>query len=237
MSAFRLMAGSLWSPGAAFREILEARARPWVPMAIHILFGVMLVAAIISRVDLGELLLAQAAQQGSTMPAEQRETAAEFLNSPVLMLLVAAAPVLFVPLMFFVVAGVYFGMFLIFGSTARYGQYLSLLTYAYTPQILNSCVLMALVFVSRPTSLDPSMLGGVSPAILITVEAGTTTPGPLFAAASSLNLFTLWVLALLVIAFRGLVSRRTSTAAVAVGVVIPWVVYVAYRVGMAAVFG
>jgi hypothetical protein len=92
------------------------------------------------------------------------------------------------------------------------------------------------MFVSQPVSLDPSMLGSVSPAIFITLEPGTATPGPLFVAASSLNLFTLWVLVLLVMAFKGLVSKRTSILSVVAVVLIPWMIYVTSRVGMAAVF-
>ena len=186
---------------------------------------------------MADVLLAQTAQQGNSIPEDQQEAVTALFNSPVLAFVIRALPAVFVPLMFLLVAGIYFCLFLIFGSTARYIQYLSLLTFAYTPQILSSCVLIVLVFVSRPTSLDPSMLGGVSPAIFITLEPGSVTPTPLFAAASSLNLFTIWVLVLLVMAFKNLVSKRASILSVIVIVIIPWLFWVGYRVGMAALFG
>lgn len=230
------MVGSIWSPAATFQEIRQESVRPWIPILVHALMAMLVVGTLLSRVDLAEFLLAQASRQGTTLQGQQLEAARTTLSSPIIPIVIASLPVVFVPIMFLVVAGIYFAMFLIFGSTARYGQYLSLLSFAYTPQILNSWVIIALAFVLRPTSLDPSLLGSVSPAILITLAPGTVTPGPLFTAASSLNLFTVWVLILLVIAFRGLVSRRTSTLTVSVGVLIPWLVYVAYRVGMAAIF-
>lgn len=235
MRSIRLMAASIWSPAEAFREILESGVRPWVPVAVHILAGVLLIAVLISRVDLGAMIAAQAAQsQGANMNEEAQEAMSTLFNSPVATALIASTPVLTVPIMFLFVAGIYFGMFLILGSTARYGQYLSLTSFAFTPHILNAFVLVALTFVSRPTSLDPSMLGSVSPAVFMTPEAGQATQGPLYVAAGSLNLFTIWVLVLLVIAFKRVVSRRTSTGAVSVAVLTPWLVYVLARVGFAA---
>ena len=104
MKALQLMAASIWSPAATFAEIRTTNPRPWIPIIIHSLVGMLVAGILVSRIDLAEILLAQAAQQGNTVPEDQQEAVTSLFNSPLFAFAVSALPAIFVPLMFLLVS-------------------------------------------------------------------------------------------------------------------------------------
>jgi hypothetical protein len=135
---------------------------------------------------------------------------------------------------FFIVALVLAGAGAAFGAEAKVPAYLAIYAYAEVPLLLRSGIAVARLFATPDSSLtydDLARIGTVGPALLLPRTAAATA----IAVASSLDLFLLATVALLVVAFRRLpgLSRKTAT-------ILPvalWGCMVLLRLAWAAIFG
>jgi hypothetical protein len=225
----------LWSPGAAFTEIREARARPWIPILVFIVFGLGGTYLLTSRVDMGEALMREIVRspQAGNMSQEQIVQMREGLsNNPLIVGLMYGAS-LFLPLMALLASGLYFGIFLILGSRSAFMEFWSVTTFSFTPMLLSSIAGIGVMFTIPPAALQLGQMNVLSPAVFMD-PSGSAGLG--YTLAQALSLTTLWTLALLIIGYGVLGSGRTSVVVRSVVVLVPWLILVALRALPALIF-
>ena len=235
MRALALMLKTLWSPAAAFREIRDGGAGPWVPMLMFVAFGVASVYLLTSRVDMGEVLTReiQRSPQAGNMSQEQLAEMREGLsNSPWVIVPMYALSSLSV-VATFVTALVYYLIFLVLGSRSRFLAFWSVTVFAFTPTLVASVAGIGVMYTIPPSAFSLGQMNVLSAAVFMDPAAEA---GALYALAQAVSVTTIWILALLTIGYGVLLSKPIDPAARAVIVVIPWLVVVAARVAPAWIF-
>ena len=246
MKGFVLVFKTFWSPGSAFEEIAESPVRPWAAILVLTIVGLISAGVITATVDPAEMALRAMEQspQGANLTEEQKEQFVERLNNPAVRYIgfagalvgptVGFAGALVGPTVLIVVlSGIYFGIFMILGSSAKYGKFFSLTSFAMLPLLIRNVAATMMVLFIPSSAINPQELGGIAPsAFLDPTEVSRTV----FAIAQSLDLITFWVLILLIIAYRNVAPNRTSVITRTIGVLIPWLILVAGRVGLTLLF-
>ena len=221
------------APGRAFRWI-AARPRWDAPLALAIAVGLLFTAVWISRADPVEFMRAQMEESGAMdrIPADQR---ASVLRGQANWLTAFAwvQPLFLGPALCALLALMFFGVYRFFyAADLRFVQSFAVVTWTYAAYKLVSAPLNLLVMaLTGEWSVDPeSALHANLGALLDRATAAK----PLFALASSLDLLTLWVLALLAIGYGAACGLRARAAAW--GILVPWGAWVLGGAALAALF-
>ncbi len=235
MKGFVLVFKTFWSPGSAFEEIAESPVRPWAAILVLTIVGLISAGVITATVDPAEMALRAMEQspQGANLTEEQKEQFVERLNNPAVRYIGFAGALVGPMVLIVVLSGIYFGIFMILGSSAKYGKFFSLTSFAMLPLLIRNVAATMMVLFIPSSAINPQELGGIAPsAFLDPTEVSRTV----FAIAQSLDLITFWVLILLIIAYRNVAPNRTSVITRTIGVLIPWLILVAGRVGLTLLF-
>ena len=235
MKGFVLVFKTFWSPGSAFEEIAESPVRPWAAILVLTIVGLISAGVITATVDSAEMALRAMEQspQGANLTEEQKEQFVERLNNPAVRYIGFAGALVGPTVLIVVLSGIYFGIFMILGSSAKYGKFFSLTSFAMLPLLIRNVAATMMVLFIPSSAINPQELGGIAPsAFLDPTEVSRTV----FAIAQSLDLITFWVLILLIIAYRNVAPNRTSVITRTIGVLIPWLILVAGRVGLTLLF-
>lgn len=138
-----------------------------------------------------------------------------------------------VPIMWAILAGIFFLMLKMVGSETDYLRTLSATLHAYWPPSVVATVLVSILIqrVDKITeqeipNLVKSHLGAMLPA---------DAPGWLSGVASTFSVFNVWTLILLVIGFK--IIGRLSTARASIAVLLPWAVWLVGKAGLGALQG
>ncbi|PYQ67870.1 MAG: hypothetical protein DMF54_02950 [Acidobacteria bacterium] len=223
------VAGVFVSPGPTFASI--ARRPGWVlPLVISTVLSIAATAAIVPRLDFESALRERFTARGQTVPEERIEqiVAAQKRFAPI----VAYCWALLAPtVLALVLATIFLLSFKAFGWDLKFRQAFGVTAHAFLPAIGVSMLLI--FFVSRMDLVNPADLGDVAhtnPGFLIDRHSNPA----LHSLASSLDVFSLWVLALLVIGFAAAAKVPRKKAAILIGTL--WVLYVFGKAGWAAIF-
>ena len=217
---FARMIGALFSPNETFASI--ARRPDWVvPLLVIVLIGYVSTFLIMPRMDWDAIVAMQEEQikaKNPNMSQEQLEQV-EKMTKAGGKVFGWVAPVIAV-IWYVIVALVLLLAFRLLGGEGTFGKAFSATLYAWMPSVLNGIVL-TIVIVARGGLVDPTQMATVvksNPAFLVDMKAQPV----LFALLSSIDVFTIWTVVLLIIGFAALsrVSKAKATA-----IVIPlWVV-------------
>ena len=207
METLGLMFKTLWAPGEAM-FLLSKRPRALLPLVLMglVSLGVGIVA--ISKVDVGELALRQAEQAGRTqqMSEEQKQRMVQMVRTvgrvgvgfaavlPTIVILIATA--------------IYFGIFTMLGREANFKTFFAVTTFAYVPIIIRSFVSLVQVVAVPPSALDLNEIGSLSLALFLDK---TAVPRLAYAAATVVDIFSIWVVILLIIAYKFVTRKSVGT--------------------------
>lgn len=229
----RHFAGLYTSPRDAFRSIL-GRANVVIPLLGMIAINLLFTAFWLRKVDPLEFVKTQIEESGRAdrIPAEKR---AEVFEQQARFVKVFAwvGACLGAPILVLIVGSLYLFVFrFVFGGDVTFAQAMTIVAWAF---LVTALVTVPLTFLTLSLkgdwNLNPQEALQANLSVLLDKE---TTAKPLYALASSLDLFSFWMLWLLSVGF-GVASRR-STGSAAAGVFGLWGVYVLGRVGLAALF-
>jgi hypothetical protein len=215
------------APATAFASLLK-KCQFWKPLATCLALTYAFQAVWLFRVDMAEFLRRQAELAGKPMPPMPEAA----LGLAKIMMWISAFVA--VPVVLIVIAAVYLLVFRAFmGTTVTFKQTLTVVGWS---MLCVSLVSLPLTFGTMALKGDwnqsPQLAFQASGALLLDQ---TAAPKWLYALADSLDLFSLWTLFLLSTGF-GVASRR-STGSAAVGVVMPWALYVILKVSLTALMG
>jgi large-conductance mechanosensitive channel len=217
------------SPGEVFADI---GVKPtWVLiMAIAVLVGVAAQFIIAPHVDTEATIRARFEQRGQELSEAQIENAVEQAEKfskfgPIIGLVIA-------PLAWAIMAAFFFIMLKLVSSEADYVRTLSTTLHAYWPPTVIGLALMS-ILVQRVGKVPQEELANVVKANL-GAFLSPETPAWLTAAAGTISIFNIWAVVLLVIGFAtvGKISRGKAV----VVTLVPWVVWIAAKAGLAYMF-
>ena len=226
-SAFGRLVGVFVSPVRTFASI--ARRPTWIlPVAIMCGITLPISELILSKADWRAVVSAQIAKSGRTISEAQLDQAVEQARRMAWIWDVVA--VVSVVIVCFFVAAVLWGACRAFGWEVRFPQSLGVTAHAFVPGLLGS-ILLAVVLWNRPTvdlekarDATPTNLGYLAP------DVDKVT----YSLLSSIDLFSFWTMALLVLGLS--VAAGTSRGRMAALVVSLWALYVLGKAGVTALF-
>lgn len=216
------------SPAEVFADI---GIKPtWVvAMVILVIVGVGAQLVILPHVDTEATIRASLEKRGSDLSDAQLEKAVEQAGkfakfAPIIGLVVA-------PIMWAIMAAVFFLMLKIVGSDADYSRSLSTTLYGYWPPTLVALVLTS-VLVQRLGMVPQEELANVVKANLGAFMSADV-PAWLLAVGSTISIFNIWAVVLLIIGFSAV--GKISVGKATVVTLVPWGAWIVVRAAFAAV--
>lgn len=231
--AFQDLLDVYFSPSEAFERIV--RHRRWVLPAVGMIVVALVFTGIwANRMDPREFLTTQLQEQGQwdRIPAESRGQILDQQAKIIPIISWVMAPV-GAAASLLVVAGVLLFVFRFFyAGEVGFPQALAIVAWTFfAVSLITSPLTLVVMGLKGDWNLNPQ---DALQANLGLVLDKAETAKPLWALATSLDLFSFWMIFLLATGFA-VASRKTAGSALW-GVAIPWALMVAIKVGWAAVF-
>ncbi len=220
---FAMMFGALFAPVETFGK---AAQRPvWaVPMIIYVLLSIAGTVMVMPKIDFDSVVREQMEKSGKEMDDKQLEMIVS-IQKPI----VYVSSVVAIPIAILIIAAVHMGGFRAFGGEGRLAQYFSITTLAWMPLLVQSLVGQVVIMTRKSISIEQLQTTVVSNLGFLTSPLDNPAR---FALLSSIDLFSIWVLVLLVVGF-GIVSKLPRGQSI--GIVLAfWLVYVIGKTGLAA---
>jgi hypothetical protein len=110
---------------------------------------------------------------------------------------------------------------IVLGAKARFRQLMGIISHAWLPNSLLALIGIPILLAKDPDAVD---LGNVVPLSNLSFLVDSTQNPKLYAMATSIDLFSFWVIGLLALGLARLTGR--SSLAVLPTIVVPWLLYV-----------
>ncbi len=220
--------GALFSPTKTFESI--ARRPTWlVPLLLWTIFSVAITAVILPRVDYEKVIRASMEKRGQTVPEERLQSIVE-TQKKIAPMIYGGIAVVTPAIISLLVALVFWGAFKAFGWDATFKQAFGVTTHAFLPGIFASLLLLPLLL--RQETVDPQNLGDLLRSNLgFLVDSSSKM---LHSLLQSIDFFSFWSLALLVIGFAAAAKISRKSAA---GVIVTiWFLFVVGKAGLSSLF-
>jgi len=222
-----------FAPGSAFARI-AASPRFLIPLVVYAACVLGFTGVWLHKLDPVEFMKVQIEESGRAdkIPADQRETIIERQAKLMPIFAWVLGPV-GIALTLLVIAGALLFVFRFFyGGEVVFKQAFAIVVWTF----------LAVGLVTTPVTLAIMSLKGdwnVSPQEAVQANLGllldkSAVAKPLWALATSIDLFSLWMVFLLAVGFA--VASKKATSSAIWGVAIPWLLIVAIKVGWAAIF-
>lgn len=224
-SSFGRLAGVLVAPGKTFRSIAE---RPTWAVALVVLLAITLVSVVVmmQKVDFAEAMREQMAQRGQEMPADGSETMERFMVG------CSIGGILIVSLLiYFGMPLLLWGLLTLLGGTINYKTSLAVALHAMMPFAVAGLLTIPVVMARAEVSMEEMQSGSVLSSNLAALAPEDASP-VVMALLSSVDVFSIWVVVLLVLGYH--VAAKVSIGKSATAVLVLWIVGVAIKVGLAA---
>ena len=235
ISPLSAVVGTFSRPSETFRRLV-ARPTWWLPLVLVLASTSVSWLVVAPKMDMDrtirESIEKRAEKSGRTIPPQAINRQVEMTRKmmPLFFGIALAGTAVF----FFLPALVLWGSAKAMGADARYQQLLAIWGHSSLPNLVGSLVAIPIFLQLPDASLTQE---GVSQVLKSNVGAflDPSSPAPLLALASSLDIFSFAALCLLVLGFRRL-PGLSKGAAMATPIVL-WLVYVIGKVAWRAVFG
>ena len=233
MSELARLTGVVWSPGLAFQDI-AAHTRWWPPVALIIVVSLVFTYSFTERVGWERFMRQQmeANPRAQNMPADQREQSIA-TGARVAGIVGYGASVVGFPVMALVTAGVFLLLLRnALGAELSFRQVFAIVCYAWLPLLFSSMMAVAVLLLKNPDDFDlehPTLTN-------IGAFLEPSTSKWLLSLATSLDVFTLWALAIMATGFS-VAARKLSWSSSFSCVLGTWFVWVLVKMGWAAIRG
>src|SRR5207244_9846094 len=221
-NSFARIFGVLFSPGETFASI--ARRPTWaVPLLVIVIIGYVCTALVVPRMDWDKITAMQQEQMKQRNPnvSEQQLEQGARVGKALGKVIPWLFPI-FGVIWYLLMAGVLLLTFRLTGSEGNFSQAFSATLYAWMPQVIST-IIGTIVIVARGGLVDPEQMATMVKTNLGFLADMKTQP-MLFALLSSLDIFTIWTVVLLIIGFAALSrSSKGKAAAIVIGW---WVVFI-----------
>ena len=225
-SSWGRLAGALVQPGATFRSI---SARPSWVVPLVVLFAIQLVAVwlMFERVDMSEAFRQQMEAAGQELPADaDLEQAAGLQKGIGMGCAILAAPVSYV-----VVALLMMVIFKLVGGEIDFKRSFSVTLHAMLPLGLAGLLMIPVLLGVEEITMRQMQTGSVLASNLAVLAPEEASPA-LVAVLASLDVFSLWVVVLLVLGFS--IAAGVSTGLATGVVVLLWLLWIGAKAALAS---
>jgi len=234
LNPFRALGGFFSEPGKTFEGLVKAPTW-WLPMLLLVVSVAASIWVASPKMDYEQMMRESLEKRAEKTGAKVSETQVSDLAERSRKFAWLGAPIgtVVVAVVAFGVAGVLWGSAKAFGGEIGYAQMLAIYGHANLPNVAGTIVAIPLFLAQPDASLTQKSAARVLASnlgALLPFDA----PSALYAAASSVDLFSLWCLTLLVIGFRK-IPELPRGAATAIPIVL-WVLYVVGKVGWRLAF-
>ncbi len=233
MSAPARLVGALVSPQKTFESIVR---RPgWMlPMAVVIFLSLCITWMIGYRVGWRHVVEKQLEHNSGAESLSQAQKDAQIEQGAKFAPVVAYISVLVAtPVVFVVTAGVLLGVFnLLLGTRVQFKTALGIVTHSWMPQVILVLLAMIVLFLKAPEDIDIQNIVASNAGALVGADAAKWWQ----ALAGSLDLFSLWTMALLAMGFSAASPKKVTYGKALACVVGVWLFYLLVKTGMAAAF-
>lgn len=226
-SSFGRLVGVLVAPAKTFKSISEKPT--WVvALLVLIVLGVGVTMMMSGKMDWAEMTRDQMAAQGREIPEDQLEKIIDFQEKfgPAMMI---GGGAIGTPLVYLLVALIFMVVFKMLGGDLDFVRSLSVVLHGMMPRAVLALLSFPVILGKQQLDFEELKDGSV-----LVSNLGAFAPedaGPaLVALLSSIDLFSIWVVFLLVIGYSTV--ARVSKGAAAGGIVALWLVYVLGKIGL-----
>jgi hypothetical protein len=231
-NVFSLLLDIFFEPRAAFTDIV-ANPRWWFPLALVIALGLVFTYVLSTHVGWEQVIrkAVESNDQVQAMAKEQREnliaTQAKFAGVFAWVMTIIGVPVI-AAIIGAVLMFIYNNLF---GGEVKFKQAFGIVVWSWIPTILSSIVALVAIYFKSSEDVDVNNLSPFNIGFYLSEKV----PKWLMTLMTSVDLFYLWVIALIAVGFS--VATRKSWLSCLWGVLLPWAAYVLIKVCIAAVTG
>ena len=230
MGEFSRVVGVFFEPKKTFEDI--ARRPTWVvPMLLMILFGLGYSVSVSQKIGARQLAQHQIemSPRYDQMSPEQRQQGIE-LGAKITGVVLYVGPIVFLPIMTLIIAGVLLGIVAgIMSAPVKFKQAFAAASWAGLPRLVFSLLAIVVVFMKNPADFNIQNPLAFNPGAFMQTQKGVA-----YAIASSLDLFTFWIILLLAVGFKAAAGKKLSFGGALFSVLLPWIVVVLIGAGIAA---
>jgi hypothetical protein len=238
LSQWQRIANTFTAPSKTFDDIKRGNKSWWMPFIIIVLVGYLLFAAVNAKIGMATVVENQikldpkTEERMAAVPADQRETQMK-ISEKVTQGVFIANPLLVLAGLAVMTVGLWGTINFVFGGKATYGDVFVVWMYATLPTIVKTLLGVVVIYAGAAAeSFNIKNFAPTNPgAFLNPVE----TNKALYSLASSLDVVTIWSLALLGIGTAIVAGVKRSSGYIAVFGW--WAIFVLIGVGWAAAMG
>lgn len=225
--------GVLIGPRATFGDI-DRKPSFLLPLVVWTVLSLFVTFAIQHRVGVDRIIRQSIEQsnRAGQLSAEQIDQAVERSRMFVSVLMWAGA--LVAPgLLALLASAVYLALLNMMEAGVSFQKVFGVTVHAFIPAVVAAVLTLIVIFLKDPEDINLQNPLGSNLAIALDPHSSSKA---LYALANSVDLFSFWTLALLALGFS-VITKKFSFKKSAVLVVIPWLIYVLGKVGLAAIRG
>lgn len=227
------LAGVFVAPSETFEDIVRA-PDILAPLALGVIASVAFVEVMLAKIGIERIIRIQLAQssRASSMTPEQMDQAVS-QGAKFGAIFTHIIGVLGPPIFLLIIAAVGLGIVsAIFGAKTKFSTAFSVTCYANLVNLLGAVMGIVFMLFGDPEHFNPNTPVPTSLGFFLD-QAHTSKP--LFALASSLDLFSLWLMALLGIGFSAVTRRQAKPLSVFFAFFGLWVIVVLAKMGWASI--
>ena len=230
---FQNLIDMYFAPREAFTRIVRS-PQILVPLVVYTLIVLGFTGVWMSKMDPTEFMKTQIEESGRAdqMTAEQRQSVIEQQAKFMPIFGWVVGPVV-IAIMLLVVSGVLMFVYRFFyAGDVSFKQSVAIVVWVFLAvSIISTPVMLAVLALKGDWNVDPNQVVQANLGLLLDKS---TAAKPLWALATSIDVFVLWMVFLLAVGFG--VACRKSTSSAIWGVGIAWAIVVLCKVGWAAIF-
>lgn len=233
MGEFSRITGVFFDPKKTFEDI--AKRPTWlIPVLLLIIAGLAVSVTISQRVG-WERIVQQSMDTSSRaqqMTPEQRQQAVAM--GVKIASIMAYTGVVFVPVIFVIMAGVLLGVASgIFSAGIRFKQVFAVVCYSSLTGLVSSVLTIVVLHLKNPDEVNVQNALAFNPAAFMDQA---TSSKFLYSLATSLDLISFWTILLMATGLKAAAGKKLTFGSAVFAVVLPWAVYVLGKSALAGVF-
>ena len=227
--------GVFFEPTKTFEDI--ARRPSWlIPLILLIVVSMASSFAISQKIGWERIVRQQveSSSRAQQIPPEQRERQIE-MGVKMASIFAYAGALVGAPIGSLVIAGVLLGIVAgIMSAAVRFKQVFAVVCWSSLPNAIKTILLIAVVYLKNPDDFN------IKNALAFNVGAfldPEKTSKFLHSIATSLDLFTIWVILLIAVGLKAAAGKKLSFAGALIAVALPWAVIVFAGATLSGIFG
>ena len=233
MSTAAKLFGVIFSPGEAF-EAIARKPDFIVPLVTLIAASVALTESMLAKIGAAQIVrnaIAQSPAAKNMTPAQIDQIAAQRANG--VAIFTRVAELLGAPIFLLIVAAI--GLLIvnaIFGGEIKFKTAFAVSAYADIPTVLASVIGIVMIFFGDPSHFDPNNFLPTKPSFFMDPQQ---VAKPLFALASSIDIFYFWFMILLALGLSAAAGKKVKPLPIFLGFLVVWALITVARVGFALI--